>query len=1227
MRSLVFPALAALCLSHARANDVEAVLLNPLGLAPEDVVVGGANDRSAVLPLNLALVRRIVLHPEDVREGEFTVKCQVPGQRIDALARGTGAGGETFDLGAQDGLRSFQLRAGQELVFTVWKQSWHWNGGGTFEDLQIVRIGDDGSRTAVKVPLPGTQSDLTTPIGTFAFAGLSNRDRFPLVAEREAVVAASAKSFNVPSGHGVSVSAANGALSLHTNGRASAEPKFNWAPALVFTPSLDGTFAVEGRLKLRADGKDPKMAWMIGRISPKGKTLKGTRLVFHRMLRKPEGRPVAGVDYEAKPLWTAPLSATGDGASPNIKDGVAEALRSWLTGAWSDQGVLVRAEGDDGAPADVMVGKDIRGAIQVTVHPKHVLFEAPTRIQPGVYATMRDGRLFYGDKRLRLWSMVKDGTGARYRQLGFNGWRTWFQADFYNDESAKAGVAMTYVKGDGSKLDRYDALFADMKANDVFVMFGTMIGLGMPVKAVAQEGSWMHARHGSSPEWKTWSESVMKAAGPDYHGLVYLMSYADDWLWEIRLRHAENVLNHVNPYTGRRYAEEEAIVLIEINNEAAHVKTWIERGFEAWPEYFRKNFNRRWCAYLSGKYADDAALRKAWGELGDGETIQGASPHVRLEAASPKSVRRVDYQTFLMELVDRRNQEYIAFCRAQAPKGVGVNVVPFSCDSMFRPSIPWAWANWRADSSTVSMYFWNNGTMLASPPGLYVMDSHRLDGRISSIYETGRGRPSRCRTETPYMLSVFADWQDFDIVSWHGSWFGGASNEDVLAGTAQPPTSSHFWTAVHLENDPVMNSAVAMAGRLYLAGVIGTATDPAIYQIGAEGIFGTAAWNGVGGADMSRRVFTRGARIRLDPNQTEAAVLIDGRPPEPMPAPEGPVRTGLYSTWDWQNERLIIDAPTAKVYVGRTCDACTFSDGIVLSGFDTPWIAFSIISQDGKPLAETSQKAWVSAVYDAKNTGFDYDYTVAGGPMEQARAVRKTGHAPVVVDTVGYTLSFPTQVDLRYTGFDFALRERGSREIAKGNVLRQPPQDDWMGVLEFTARGAAMAAMRDTSPGAAQAGTQAGADLPVERTDAAYAGFWNPIPDLSWGDSYHRAHRVIRDGGYLHGAVSAEDFSDAEEKVVTLPNAVILMDMPATLEARFMKDRMRLAMVTFEQAPAFVDLVAALRKSLGAPAREKLMATADQQSEVEWTVRRAEGTLSIIAAEVQGVVRLTCRLN
>lgn len=1179
------------------------VPLSPFGLTDGDLVLG---EQGAVLPLNLPLLRQVVTTAGDLQQLNVRLQCRQAEARLEPCAQGRASEG-TIDLGAEAGLRRIALHAGQELAICAWKADAHFNGTATLDGLRIVRIDAEGGPVAEALPTAFGADGVAPGVnGTFACLGIANRDRLPLLRARQAMQAgAKAGEFTVPGSRGSGVAVTDGVLRLRSNGRADADASYDWAPSLVFTATQAGVYAIEGTLTLRPARPGQHIAWMVGRLEAQGPALAGAVLE----LRLPGVSPLR-----------LPLQAAADGKVGPVTAELGAAGRAWLTASAPAATATLAVLLSDGSPLRAVVSAAIDAEARIVNRPKTLLFEHAVQPRDGVYATMRDGKLTYGGQRLRLWGMVKDGPGERVRRLGFNCVRVWFQDSFYTADSAKRGLAMDYVQGDGSKLDLYDRMMADYRANGLFIMLATTVGSGtgrIPIELMTADDSWI----AGGDDWPAWKEAVKQVKNLDG------FAYVDERLWRIRLRHAENVFTHRNPYTGRRYAEEESIALVEVNNEAGLVKRWLERGFDAWPAYFRGKMLSQWNAWLARRYPDREALQHAWGVLDADEAYGTAKlePVLANRNRYPRQ-RQQDLIRFLCEHIDARNQEYRTFCRSLAPAGVGVNAVPFSFDSQYQPGTPWTYGNALGDTSTVSMYFWRHDSMLTGPPGLYVLDSTRTADRLSVIYETQRARPSPCRSEYPYILAAMTGWQDFDVVVWHGSWIGRRSDEALLAGTVPPPLKNHFWSAVHLEHDPVMSAAIAMAGRLYLAGVVGIAPQPAQYTLGADAIFSYDAWNGIGGREMSQDTFTRGSRIAFHPDQP-GGVGLDGAPlaqrPK-QPAPTGPVATGPYVTWDWQHGRLVIDAPTAKVLVGRTPQSHRFSDGITLSGLEGAFTAFSLISSDGRPLtgADASRSMLVSSVGDARNTGLDFDFTVPGGPVEQAQATRDPGHAPVIVDPAGYTLAFPTVLEGTFTGYDFAMRETTRLPITGTGALRQPGQTLWIGRLELSGRGASCEPVIDSSPGAAVAA--AATTVATESSDPAQAGTPHPIPGLSWGDNYQRAHHQLRDSPLTKTSVSPVEQGDGIDCTITVVELDGVWGQPADVDLAFQAGRMRRLAVTFRQAPAFADLLTRLRTAHGAPDSEQLAAVASDQSEVRWTL---PGTVGLRATEVQGVVRLVYELT
>ncbi len=1169
--------------------------------------------------LNVPLLKRIILKPDDVKSLEFELNIVELPRGLNVIASGENLNNETADFAKNPALRGIKLAAGESLLITAYKKDWHWNGGAIFTGLAVSADNGSGRMT----PSFTTDAKISGPIGEMSLVGMGDYKNFPNIPNSTPMLKKDKGGFGLKES---AVSARNDGenFSLHHNGR-SDKDKSGLAPCLLFTAKDAGTYSIEGTAKLLSGNKDQKITWLIGIVSEASETLKDSQLSIYRIL-KSGGNLEPGVDVGEKPLFSTKLDTVKGKNTKLTVTGMETALGDSLSKDNGECGllfVITPAEGKKILPA---ISKGVKGTAMVKSYPKVLLFDHEIKPQNGVYATMKDGKLYYGDRRLKLWGMVKDGSGERVRRLGFNCMRVWFQGSFYTPESAKKGKAMEYVKGDGSALDRYDKMMADYRQNGIFVMLATTVGSGtghIPIADMLSDDSWL----AGGADWEEWKKAVKELKGGyDQFG------YVDERFWKARLRHAENVFTHLNPYTGKRYAEDEIIALVEINNEAGLAKNWIEKGFDKWPAYFRNSLQRQWNTWLEKRYKNDEGLKAVWKKLDPGESLSAKSiklePLLSSHSKYPQE-RIADFTRFIYEQIDSHNQDYEKFCRSLAPKGVGVNVVPFSFDSQYRPSIPWAYTNWLGDTSTVSMYFWSTPSMLTKPPSLYVLDSHRVADRLSVIYETQRGRPSPYRAEYPYMLSVLTSWQDFDIVVFHGSWIGDDSDEQLLAGGVMPPNATHFWNAVHLEHDQIMTSAIAMAGRIFLSGILGEASNPVTYTVGKQGIFSYDTFNGIGGKEMSYNTFTRGTRIKFEPEK-DCEVLVDGKEKEslqPMDPLKDPVATGKYATWDWQNGRLIIDAPTVKVYTGKTVPSYAFKDGITLSGFNTPFISFALISADGKPLVgpDACKKAYVSAVLDCKNTNFKYDYSTPGGPIDQAKGVKDPGVPPIIVDKVSYSLSFPFEINGRFTGYDFAMRQTEESSL-NGNILRKPEQTLWMGLLEFTGRGKAMDVTVDPSPGVT-AVVSTGNFKEAESTDEKLAGIPNPIPSLSWGDNYHRAHRLLRDSAIVRTSISSEEMADKPDKTITVNEALLLMKMPSNIDVIFNQDRMSQIVVTFTQAPAFTDLIGKFKEMYGKPAQEKIVNVASDQSEVHWTLRKNERTLEITATEVQGVVRVTYSLK
>ncbi len=100
-----------------------------------------------------------------------------------------------------------------------------------------------------------------------------------------------------------------------------------------------------------------------------------------------------------------------------------------------------------------------------------------------------------------------------------------------------------------------------------------------------------------------------------------LVNFADD-LQDLNIELTVNILNHINPTTGLRYADDPALSFIEFQNEDNIFWSAIEETLKQTPTY-NALLCKKFSKWLLQKYNNDANLTKAWNNEGiaEGESL------------------------------------------------------------------------------------------------------------------------------------------------------------------------------------------------------------------------------------------------------------------------------------------------------------------------------------------------------------------------------------------------------------------------------------------------------------------------------------------------------------------------------------------------------------------------------------------------------------------------------
>ncbi len=101
----------------------------------------------------------------------------------------------------------------------------------------------------------------------------------------------------------------------------------------------------------------------------------------------------------------------------------------------------------------------------------------------------------------------------------------------------------------------------------------------------------------------------LPATNTDYDKITGIFTPA---LINAQKQYARDLLTHVNPYRGVRYADDPAVAFVEITNEDSFFMWGADQTLRTLPPYYgqilRDNFND----WLKQRYASDEALRAAW---------------------------------------------------------------------------------------------------------------------------------------------------------------------------------------------------------------------------------------------------------------------------------------------------------------------------------------------------------------------------------------------------------------------------------------------------------------------------------------------------------------------------------------------------------------------------------------------------------------------------------------
>lgn len=654
------------------------------------------------------------------------------------------------------------------------------------------------------------------------------------------------------------------------------------------------------------------------------------------------------------------------------------------------------------------------------------------------YVQARNGHLYLGEKRLRFWGVhlapglsvqpyqVSRRLVRRIRAMGFNAVCIWGARELFRN-----GVPDSR-KGSGSAMDRLDYLVWRCKEERVFVWLATLCRLPqvhrehyylLPSEGAEDERAWWEAVN--------WTQTHPRAV----RYFARIPWYIDERLQALRCKFIADLLNHYNPYTDKRYAEEECVAMLYLHDETGfplNVAWGVPRREELCHPYFREKLRRLWNEWLRKEYDTTQKLKEAWGQLLQGESLEEGSVSVTGLHKEPKARRNLDLSRFLFGLVERYHQKLLTTIRRLAPKGVGSNVIPVATDTSGYLRL---WAIYPAlhgGVAGVGGYFhWSRKSSLDNPLRfLRDRDGSGFEVRLANvpqvIYTTNQSALTEYRAEFPIRVATWASWQDFDGVFFY-HWVLSLPNEQY---TRVPIYEKKRRGTHDLSGDEIYLSQMRTASTLFLRGYLKPPPSRLTFVVGRKALgsfhFGVQWWRTEHYDHYWRTAVKRGARLLIDPNW-------DGwtRPEGGKPEAGGSVPIPVSPGWKCQPEkkRFIIDLPEIKVFLGFINEGETlkFSHDVQVRKLNRSFICLALASEDGLPV-DSSKHLLLSVVSKARNRGLTFD--------DDGRLTNEGG-GPPEVERVSCELLLPTLTGRKCRKLDFALRTISVQDASKKVVLKE----------------------------------------------------------------------------------------------------------------------------------------------------------------------------------------------
>ena len=466
----------------------------------------------------------------------------------------------------------------------------------------------------------------------------------------------------------------------------------------------------------------------------------------------------------------------------------------------------------------------------------------------------------------------------------------------------------------------------------------------------------------------------------EWIGYGKALTYFDPQLIFLQKEYAAELLNHVNPFTGNRYADEPAIAILEMVNENSILESWVcnrlrgeqTKPFGTWgdiPPAYGKDLDRLWNNWLAGKYKSREELLEAWdGDLREFENpAQGSVRRLRTEgfATAPKG-RFGDEADFYGETERNYFQDMASYLRGQlGAKQVIVgtsdhnhsirgdlHVQNNSILGIVDGHIYWQHPRFPDSAWSRTNWLITNTPMVDAPDhsAPAQLSRSRVKGMPYIVSELNEPFPNDYACEFIPIVSAYALLQDWDGLFFFD--YGGGS-ESRWKDTAIPSFFS-------MANDPVKMSQTAIGALMFLRGDVSAANEMIERNLTHDHVV-----ESLRSRPSDKHPFSIShlpGRLALIHQTAVGSFDSDTvRPAEnEIDLPENEIISDTGElVWEGVpgDSRVVVKAERYQAIIGHKGESST-----VNMNFDseTPFVTVQLISLDDKPIAESEKMLLVT---------------------------------------------------------------------------------------------------------------------------------------------------------------------------------------------------------------------------------------------------------------------------